>query len=128
LQLSELAPEVLFTLISLAANSVLLTFYFSGVLSVPGSKHHPYKDAFLVSFPGSAAGAAFSLAVPALPGIIPHLDVAMSLVGITWILLLHYRYEASWLEAVLATIVGLILYAITLALTSGFFMLWMAGA
>jgi hypothetical protein len=103
-------------------------FYFSNVLSVPGSKHHPYRDAFLVSFLGCVVGAAFSLAVPALPGIIPHLDVAISLVAITWILLLHYHSEASWLEAVLAAIVGLILYAIILAIASGFFMLWMAGA
>jgi hypothetical protein len=68
------------------------------------------------------------LAVPALPGIIPHLDVAISLVAITWILLLHYHYEAGWLEATLEAIVGLILYAIILAIASGFFMLWIADA
>ena len=106
---------------------MFLTLYFSNILSVPGSKHAPYRDAFLVSFLGSAAGATFSLIVPSLPRIVPNLDVAISLVIVTWILLLHYHYEAGWLEATLQAALGAIIYVVILAIASGFFMLWMGG-
>lgn len=106
---------------------VFLTLYFSNILSDPGAKRPPYRDAFLVSFLGSAAGAAFSLIVPTLPRIVPHLDVAVSLVIVTWILLLHFHYEAGWLEATLEAGLGALIYVVILAIASGFFMLWTGG-
>jgi len=53
------------------------------------------------------------------------MDVAIGLVCVTWILLLHYYYEAAWLEAALATAIAALVYVVILAVTFGLFTLWL---
>lgn len=120
----EIVPVLSFTILSFIANSAILTFYFSGVLSDFAMKHAPIKDGFLISLSGSAVGAVFSLAFTYLPGDLPLMDFAIALALLTWILLLHYRYDEGWPEAVVEGIIGCIIYAIILALASSFLILW----
>ncbi len=111
--------------ISFAANLAFLTLYFSHILSEYSSKHSPRNAAFLLSFLGATVGTAFSLAIPSLPDVLPYMDVAIGLVCVTWILLLHYYYEAAWLEAVFATAIAALVYVVILAVTFGLFTLWL---
>lgn len=115
----------MFTLISFIANLAFLTFYFSQILSEYASRYSPRKDAFLLSFLGAAIDATFSLAVPFLPIAVSFMDVEIALIVVIWILLLHYRYEVGWLEAVLATAIAVVIYVVILAITSGLWILWL---
>lgn len=120
----ELATVLSLTILNFIANAAILTFYFSGVLSDFAMKHAPIKDGFLISLSGSAVVAVFSLVFAYLPGNLPLMDFAIALGLLTWILLLHYRYDEGWLEAVVEAIIGCIIYAIILALASSFLILW----
>jgi hypothetical protein len=121
-----LSSELLwFTLLSYISQIAFLTLYFSHTISDYSSKPSPRNDAFLLSFLGSSVGSAFSLAIPFLPSIVPYMDVAIGLVVVTWILLLHYHFGASWLEAALITAIAAIIYVVILAMTFGFYILWL---
>lgn len=112
-------------LVSFVANLAFLTLYFSHILSEYSSKHSPRNAAFLLSLLGATVGTAFSLLIPSLPDILPYMDVAIGLVCVTWILLLHYYYEAAWPEAALATAIAALVYVVILAVTFGLFTLWL---
>lgn len=112
-----------FSLLTFMANSAILTFYFSGVLS-DFSKHVPRKDGFLLSLSGSTVGAVFSIVIPYLPETLPLLDLAVGLVFITWVVLLHYHFEEGWMEAIFQAVIGGIIYIVILAVVTGFLVLW----
>lgn len=54
------------------------------------------------------------------------MDFAIALVLITWVLLIHHRYDEGWLETVVVAIIGCIIYAVILAITSTFLILWIS--
>jgi len=122
-----LASVLSLTILCFIENSAILTFYFSGVLSDFVMKHAPIKDGFLISLAGSAAGAVFSLAFIYLPSALPLMDLAVAVVFFVWVLLLHYRYDEGWLEAMVEAVLGCIIYVVVLALTSGFLILWISA-
>jgi riboflavin transporter FmnP len=109
------------------ANSVILTFYFSGILSGFSSKHTQRKDGFLLSLSGSTVGAVFSIISPYLPEALSFLDVAVVFVLVTWVALLHYRYDEGWPEAILEAVLGGIIYAVIMVLLNGFLILWIGA-
>jgi hypothetical protein len=109
------------------ANSAILTFYFSGILSGFSSKHPQRKDGFLLSLSGSTIGAVFSIITPYLPEALSFLDVAIVFVLITWAVLLHYRYNEDWPEAIVEAVLGGIIYAVIMVLVTGFLILWLSA-
>jgi len=122
--LPELSLVLSLSLLSLMANSAILTFYFSDVLSDFTSKHTSHKDGFLLSLSGSTVGAVFTIVVPYLPEALPLLDLTVVLVLITWVALLHYHYNEGWIEAAFEAVIGGVLYIIILALINGLLNLW----
>jgi len=109
------------------ANSAVLTFYFSGVLSDFSSKHPQRKDGFLLSLSGSTIGAVFSIVTPYLPEAFSFLEFAVIFVLVTWAVLLHYRFNEAWPEAIVEAILGGIIYAIIMVLVTGFLILWISA-
>ena len=124
----ELSVVLSFTILSFIANSAFLTFYFSDILSGFGSQKAARKDGFMLSLAGSVVGATFSLIIALIPlGVaFPIIDITVGLVFITWVVLIHYRFNEAWLEAIVQSIVGIILYVVIIALLNGFFILWMS--
>ena len=120
----ELSLVLSVSLLSFMANSAILTFYFSSVLSDFSSKHIPRRDGFLLSLSGSTVGAVFSIVVPYLPETLPLLDFAVGLVLITWVVLLHYRFDEGWMEAIVLAVIAGIIYIVILAMVTGFLILW----
>ena len=126
LPMPELSVVLSFTVLSFIANSAFLTLYFSGILAGFGSKKAARKDGFMLSLAGSVVGAIFSLVIAFLPIAVPILEGALGLVFITWVVLIHYRFNEEWLEAIVQSIIGIILYVVILALLNGFFILWIS--
>jgi hypothetical protein len=125
--LPELPVVLSLSLLTFMANSAILTFYFSGILSGFSSKHPQRKDGFLLSLSGSAIGAVFSIITPYLPEALAFLDVAVVFVLITWVALLHYRYNEGWPEAIVEAVLGGIIYAVIMVLVTGFLILWLSA-
>lgn len=127
-RVSLIMPELFlvlsFTVISFIVNAIFLTFYFSEVLSSADSRQKASKDGFMMAFVGSVVGAIFSLALNLLPVVLPVLDAALGLVFLTWVLLMHYRFDEGWLEALMQAIIGIILYVVILVLINGFLQMW----
>jgi hypothetical protein len=125
-QVTELSLVLSFTVLSFIVNSLFLTLYFSGVISGFDSKHSANKDGFTMALAGSVVGALFSLVVSLLPVAVPIMDVAIGLVFLTWVLLIHYRFNEEWFEAIVQAIIGIIIYVVILALINGFLILWIS--
>ena len=101
---------------SFILNLIILTFYFSSIISIRGSLH---KYGFIISFLGTSAGAIFSIIIPLFPAEpIPWLDVSHGLVFVVWLLLVKHYIKMSWLSSVAATLVGTIFYGVISVLVS----------
>ncbi len=122
----ELLVVLSLSLLTFMANSAIMTFYFSGVLSGFSTKHPQRKDGFLLSLSGSTIGTALSLIGPYLPEALSFLDVAILFVLVIWIALLHYRYNEGWPEAIMESILAGIIYAVVMVLITGFLILWVS--
>ena len=98
------------------SNLIILTFYFSSIVSIRGSLH---KYGFIISFLGTSAGAMFSILVPLFPAeSIPWLDISHGLVFVVWLLLVRHYIRMSWLSSVAATLIGTLFYGIVSVLVS----------
>jgi hypothetical protein len=125
--LPEFVLVLSLTLLTFMADSAILTFYFSGILSGFSTKHPQRKDGFLLSLSGSSIGAVLSIITPYLPETLSFLGFAVVLVLITWVVLLHYRYDEGWPEAIVEAVLGGIIYAIIMVLIMGFLILWLSA-
>ncbi|MDH5793648.1 MAG: hypothetical protein OEZ18_03685 [Candidatus Bathyarchaeota archaeon] len=97
-------------------NLIILTFYFSSIISIRGSLH---KYGFIISFLGTSAGAIFSIIIPLFPAEpIPWLDVSHGLVFVVWLVSVKHYIQMSWLSSVAATLVGTLFYGVISVLVS----------
>lgn len=112
-------PILLLVSLSFFPSLVILTFYFSSVLSGSSAKRTFYRSAFVVSFSGLAIGAAFALAAPFLPGSIPFMDVGTLFAVVAWVLLLRRYCGTGWLESIPPAFIAAIVYVVILAVASG---------
>jgi hypothetical protein len=106
---------------------IILTLYFSSILAGSSAKRTFYRSAFVVSFSGLAVGAAFALAAPLLPSLIPSMDVGIVFAVITWVLLLRRYCGTGWLESLPPVFMAAIVYVVIIAAASGFSVLLLQG-
>jgi len=110
------SPALIITAALYISNLIILTFYFSSIISIKGSLH---KQGFIISFLGISAGAMFSLSIPLFPAEpIPWLDVSHGLVFVVWLLLIKRYTQMSWLNSFAAAFVGTLFYGIVSVLVS----------
>lgn len=111
-----LPPPYISAIGSFIPSLIFLTFYFSSIISTKGSLH---KYGFLISFLGTGAGAIFSLLVPLLPGeSIPWMDIFHGILFLVWLFLVKHYAQVSWLESLVAALLGTLIYAIVTFLVS----------
>ena len=120
-------PILLFVVLSFFPSLLILTFYFSNILTGGLSKRTFYRSAFVISLSGLAIGAAFALAAPFLPTRIPLMDVGVVLAVIAWVFLLRHFCGTGLLESLPPAIVATIIYVVILAIASGFTLLLLQG-
>lgn len=121
-------PIILFVSLSFFPSLILLTLYFSSILTSRSAKRTFYRIGFVISFSGLAMGAAFALAAPFFPNFIPVLDVGdlgIVFVVITWVLLLRHYCGTGWLESLPPAFIAVIIYVVIMAMASGFAILWL---
>jgi len=110
------SPTLIITAALYVSNLIILTFYFSSIISIKGSLH---KQGFIISFLGISAGAMFSLSIPLFPaGPILWLDVSHGLVFVVWLLLIKHYIQMSWLNSFAAAFIGILFYGIVSVLVS----------
>jgi hypothetical protein len=119
-------PILLFVALSFFPSLIVLTPFFSQILSGRIKRRSFWKSAFLVSFAGLTASTVFALAAPLLPGLMPFLDLGVAFAGLTWVLLLRYYCGTSWLESLPPSFIAVIIYVAIFAIASGFSRLLLA--
>ncbi|UCD40074.1 MAG: hypothetical protein JSV87_00555 [Candidatus Bathyarchaeota archaeon] len=113
-------PILLHVALSFFSSLVIFTFYFSSMLRGSSTKRTYYQSAFVIAFSGLAIGAAFALAAPLLPSVIPVMDLGIVFTAIAWVLLLKRYCGTGWLESLPSAIIAAIVYVVITAVASGF--------
>jgi len=102
---------------------VILTLYFSCILTGSSTRRTFYRRGLAVSFSGLAIATAFALAAPFFPSSIPVMDVGIVFAVISWIVLLKRYHRTGWLESLPSAFLAAIVYVVITAVASGFSLL-----
>jgi hypothetical protein len=107
---------LILTLIIFAANSLVLTLYFSAIIFGLETKSTIHRDALKITFPGTALGSVFVFlhwTMPINPMRIgpfsSPMDIAISVGAISWLVLTKHYCRTDWLSAILVTAVAVII-------------------
>lgn len=103
---------------------IILTLYFSSILTGSSKKRTFYTRAFVISFSGLAIGAVCALATPFLPQYIPSLEIGFVLAVITWVFLLRRYCGTGWLESFPPAFIAAIVYLVIIAAAAGLLMIF----
>ena len=101
---------------SFVPNLIILTAYFSSIVSVRQSLH---TYGFIMALLGTSAGFAFALAVPLLPAAISWVDLFHGVLFVIWLALVRHYTQMSWPESIAAALIGTFFYAVVSLLAAG---------